>query len=694
MPTYKYGLRMTCRKKYLASFVSLAAIACFGPLQAQQIPSDLGGAIGSVPISFQEEFDAQYGLAATGADIAFSRGFTGFGVRIAIFDVAADPLHPELAGRIPTSFNMFTGTEITEGDGRHGTHVAGIAGASQGNGGMMGVAPGSEILPVAMLRNRGVSNDELEEFSEAAFDFAIANNVVVMNNSWGNSAPIILDGFREAIDEFKPNYMRGVRKAAEAGIITVRSAGNDRQSETGYYAALPYLYPELEDTWIAVVSLDQNGDKSGFSNACGVAAAWCISAPGSAIFSGIQDGGYGFLSGTSMAAPHVTGAVAIASEVFPNATGPQLRNMVLETATDIGAPGIDDVFGWGSLNIGNIVMASDPETATFYAASTWSRFETIETMQGVVPGSGFSGMEARLQFPDQEVISTRGSSSEDRPELGKGWIRGTFSKSELDRGLSQSGGRTTSSGFALGYDFISTDTLRAGFGVGASSTSLTGNRLGDVATADGVHALGYVDWRSGNWFANGVGQIAKFDQSVTRGGIIGPGGSSNPIGRSDFNVTGYALDLRGGYDFKVEEWTISPYMAASGKWQSVSSFSETGAGAFSLDSDGSSSRQLGFGPGVMFETPSVDMGNMRVKAGLDLSYMRLSGDRDNLTSMSLIGSQLDARSTSLGRDMVKVGLGVKSMSRDGRVEASLSYEGRFQKNAESHGIAANVTFRF
>ena len=60
-----------------------------------------------------------------------------------------------------------------------------------------------------------------------------------------------------------------------------------------------------------------------------------------------------------MAAPHVTGAVALARQMFPDASGAALVSLVLRTATDIGDPGVDDIFGWGFLNVGNLVSATD-----------------------------------------------------------------------------------------------------------------------------------------------------------------------------------------------------------------------------------------------------------------------------------------------------------------------------------------------
>src|SRR5690606_34771231 len=118
---------------------------------------------------------------------------------------------------------------------------------------------------------------------------------------------------------------------------------------------------------------------------CGVAAAWCLAGPGGdgddgsndAIWSSWPSSGYYSINGTSMATPHVTGAVAIAAQLFPQATGSELTQLVLQTATDVGDPGIDPVYGWGLLNIGNIVDTAAPATAGTFANAAWSRFATL-----------------------------------------------------------------------------------------------------------------------------------------------------------------------------------------------------------------------------------------------------------------------------------------------------------------------------
>lgn len=125
-------------------------------------------------------------------------------------------------------------------------------------------------------------------------------------------------------------------------------------------------FSDLNGTMIAVVAVDKNGTISSYSNRCGIAAEWCLAAPGGDISAGIDEGIYSTwpdadhlsaatyesIQGTSMAAPHVSGAAALVREAFPYLTARQTIETILTTATDLGSPGI---YGQGLLNVGAAV---------------------------------------------------------------------------------------------------------------------------------------------------------------------------------------------------------------------------------------------------------------------------------------------------------------------------------------------------
>ena len=144
----------------------------------------------------------------------------------------------------------------------------------------------------------------------------------------------------------------------------------DEENRVGGFAALPIRFTELRDYWLAVVNVDLFSRIASSSNGCGNAMAWCLAAPGTDIFSAIDGDRYGTASGTSFAAPHVSGAIAVLKSVFPMMTAPQIVELLLMTATDLGNPGIDPVYGHGLLNL---YEATRPQGAARLASSMTRR---------------------------------------------------------------------------------------------------------------------------------------------------------------------------------------------------------------------------------------------------------------------------------------------------------------------------------
>ena len=122
------------------------------------------------------------------------------------------------------------------------------------------------------------------------------------------------------------------------------------------------------DKWLAVVATDLNNRIAPFSNGCGIARNYCLAAPGTRILSTFHrqeagdkvERGYGIYSGTSMAVPMVSGALAVLKGRDSQLTAKQAVEIILKTATDLGAPGVDDVYGHGLLNL---AKALEPQGA-------------------------------------------------------------------------------------------------------------------------------------------------------------------------------------------------------------------------------------------------------------------------------------------------------------------------------------------
>ena len=205
----------------------------------------------------------------------------------------------------------------------------------------------------------------------SAWQTATDDTVVVFAN--GN------DGLNTETGQIKLYSDSATTTFAQYAANTGTSVNDNIPSFRGSYAVVD---DNISGQWLTVVAVDQNNQIASFSNGCGYAKDFCIAAPGVAIYStyDVDDNStsppvsYKNLQGTSMAAPHVTGGLALLKEQFPNLTPKQLTTLVLTTATDLGASGTDTVYGVGLLNLaeasrpqGGVSVAGTNGTATIGA---------------------------------------------------------------------------------------------------------------------------------------------------------------------------------------------------------------------------------------------------------------------------------------------------------------------------------------
>lgn len=320
----------------------------YGPEPGPEDPADK-----QLPLSSEHALTNGYNL--TYGHVAHDRGFTGAGSRIAIIDSGVRSTHIELAGQIAGHYNVLTGgTTAAAGSdsGDHGTHVAGILAARRNNTGTVGYAYGAQLLNVRFTD----ANDEITATDQQlanGFAWARANGARWFNNSWGVEITAAEAG-RITIENAFPALLAEWRTGAADERIYVWATGNESLDQPLVFAALPTLYPELTNNWIAVASVDSaTGALSSFSNACGDAAAWCLVAPGTAIVSSINlgDDRYGRFSGTSMATPAVTGALAVVSQAFPTLSSEQVVQRLLYTANKEGRYADTSLYGQGLLDL-------------------------------------------------------------------------------------------------------------------------------------------------------------------------------------------------------------------------------------------------------------------------------------------------------------------------------------------------------
>ncbi|MNX03716.1 Thermophilic serine proteinase precursor [compost metagenome] len=308
-------------------------------------------------------------------------------VIVAVIDSGLDMTHPEFQGRIvaPQNFTEENDGTLTDPTDRHkhGTHVAGIIGAKGDQ--VVGVAPHVSIMPIKVLdmNNAGSTMDIVKGMAYACgltvVDFDAQQNPVprktyreylpdgdarhvrVMNMSLGSASH-----GRNAL------YEAALAQAYALGIVVVVAAGNDGSDVTAP-ANSPYSLA------VSSTSSYRLGSQlwewlSGFSNRGDQIE---LSAPGGQILSTLptypyedrngiaQPQGFGYLSGTSMAAPYVAGVAALVVEKFPPQVGDtptgyvnKVRQHLAATSDDLGAPGKDPKYGWGRVNVRKALTAT------------------------------------------------------------------------------------------------------------------------------------------------------------------------------------------------------------------------------------------------------------------------------------------------------------------------------------------------
>ncbi|MCJ7983328.1 S8 family peptidase [Priestia megaterium] len=270
-------------------------------------------------------FAYQYGPQKVQAPDAWDVTTSNGNIKIAIIDTGVQLNHPELAIKLWPGYNFVEGN-LNPNDGNgHGTHVAGIAGALTENSlGIAGIAPSASIIPVRALDNSG--NGTLSNIANA-ITYSTNAGAKVINLSLGSSQGSI-------------TLENAINHAWNQGVVIVAAAGNE--------ASNTLTYPAAYQNVIAVASTDINDQKSDFSNY----GTWVeVSAPGSTILSTYTGSYYAYLSGTSMACPHVAGLAALLAAQGKNNV--QIKNTILSTCDPV--PGTGSYWTYGRINANRAV---------------------------------------------------------------------------------------------------------------------------------------------------------------------------------------------------------------------------------------------------------------------------------------------------------------------------------------------------
>ncbi|MCU7722969.1 S8 family serine peptidase [Actinoplanes sp. KI2] len=285
---------------------------------------------------------AQPNVAAVGAPALWELGLTGQGAVVGIMDTGVDVTHPDLAASWRGGADSWYDpngqhpTDPTDVSG-HGTATAGVI-----VGATTGVAPGASWIGVKVFNDRGTASTSaihkgFQWLLDPDGNPATADAPDVVNASWtGSAAGCSL--------EFQPD----LRNLRAAGILPVFSAGNYGG------AAGTVLSPANLPEALAVGSVDNTGlvdpSSSRGPSACDQRVEPRVVAPGVGIHTTDLYGGYLDATGTSVAAPHVTGVAALLLGAYPDLNVDRLQSALESTADDLGAPGPDNAYGYGRVD--------------------------------------------------------------------------------------------------------------------------------------------------------------------------------------------------------------------------------------------------------------------------------------------------------------------------------------------------------
>ena len=380
--------------------------------------------------SWGQTYDDLYGVKVTSCPEAWDTA-TGEGVIVAVVDTGIDNTHPDIANNMWTNtkeianngidddnngyiddiwgWNFVNNNNNPVDDNGHGTHVAGTIAATGNNGiGVVGVAPGAKVMAVKGLGSTGGGDPTT---LAKAIVYAAENGADIINCSFGG------EGYSQAFED-------AVNTAINLGAVVVIAAGNENKDVSGFSPA------SIEEA-ITVASIDNNNNKADTSN---WGSGIDVAAPGVDILSLLASGTtkglkvgdkYTRLSGTSMAAPHVSGIAALILSDKKDLSNDQVYIALKNSADDIMSSGFDYYSGYGRVNAGRALQIHNSVEAYIESPVQGSSISSNITVTGSAKGDTFSSytleygkINAFGQDPAEWSTIGQGNSPIDGGKLG------------------------------------------------------------------------------------------------------------------------------------------------------------------------------------------------------------------------------------------------------------------------------------
>jgi subtilase family protein len=293
------------------------------------------------------EYQRSTYAVASNAIAAYEAGATGKGIKIGIVDSGINPDLIDFAGRIDPASGDVAGNRGISDEGGHGTAVAAVAAAARNGSNTMGVAFDATIISERADQIGSCATDDGCNFYDDAIasgiDAARVGGAKVINLSLGGSSP-------------GTALLAAMQRAVSAGIVLVIAAGNDGTPNPDAFALTPaQKFPGMVIIAGSIGVQTPTGidvsQASDFTDKAGTGANNYLMALGFNDLAPDNTGKQFYWSGTSFSAPTISGAVALMAQAFPNLTGQQIVKILFDSADDLGAAGVDSIFGHGRMNI-------------------------------------------------------------------------------------------------------------------------------------------------------------------------------------------------------------------------------------------------------------------------------------------------------------------------------------------------------
>ena len=490
--------------------------------------------------SWGQPFDDLYGVKVTSSWEAWETA-TGDGVTVAVVDTGIDNAHLDIANNMWTNTKEIANNGIDDDnngyiddiwgwdfvnsdnspvdDNGHGTHVAGTIAATGNNGiGIVGVAPGAKVMAVKGCDKKGNGNSVI---LSNAIVYAAENGADIINCSFGGL------GYSQTLED-------AVNKAINLGAVVVVAAGNKNDDVSKYS-------PASIKGAITVAATDISDKKADFSN---WGSGIDVAAPGVDILSlgakaitapvGKVSNEYTVASGTSMAAPHVSGIAALILSNQRELSNDQIYIALRDSADDIISSGFDNYSGYGRVNAGRALQIHNTVQAYIESPVQRSSINGNITVTGSANGSSFSSYTLEYgkintfgQEPVEWITLEQGNSPIDRGRLCDfNTLNGVDGKYAIKLTVNDNG--IPQKKFVDRIEFEVDDIGFTNPAAAMDPSYATGIKTGKVLTIEGSVTgptfMNYrLEWGEGlnptEWYTTGVTLENRGDMSVSGGAL-------------------------------------------------------------------------------------------------------------------------------------------------------------------------------